>query len=418
MRQVGAARIQGFGTSIFTEMTRLAIKHQAVNLGQGFPDFAGPDFVKEAAAAAIDADQNQYAPSHGIPRLRAAIAATWGATYGREIDPDGEVTVTTGATEGMLAALLALVDPGDEVILFEPFYDAYVGDIVYAGATPRYVTLQPPDWAFDRDALAAVFNARTRAIILNTPHNPTGKVFTRDELAFIAGLCQRHDVIAITDEVYDRIIFDDTVHVPLATLPGMWERTLTLNSTGKTFSMTGWKIGYAIGPAALNAALRTVHQFSVFATATPFQEAMATAFQEAEARGYYAQLKRDYTARRDAMRAMLEGAGLPTLAAGGTFFLLADVSSFDKPNDVAACFHLIETAGVVGIPPSVFYADASRAAMLERFCFAKKPETLAAAAERFARLGSQKPEARSQKGKMTGNSHEVDFERGSTNCEL
>jgi aspartate/methionine/tyrosine aminotransferase len=386
MREVGAARIGGFGTSIFTEMTRLAIKHQAVNLGQGFPDFAGPDFVKEAAAAAIFADHNQYAPSHGIPRLRNAIAATWGATYGREIDPESEVTVTTGATEGMLAALLAFVDPGDEVILFEPFYDAYVGDIIYAGGVPRYVTLQPPDWSFDSDALAAAFTEKTKVLILNTPHNPTGKVFSRDDLTQITALCQEHDVIAITDEVYDRIIFDDTVHVPLATLPGMWERTLTLNSTGKTFSMTGWKIGYAIGPAHLNAALRTVHQFSVFATATPFQEAMATAFQEAEALGYYAQLRRVYTARRDMMRAMLEGAGLPTLAAGGTFFLLADVSGFGTPDDVAACFHLIETAGVVGIPPSVFYADASRAALLIRFCFAKKPETLAAAAERFAHL--------------------------------
>ncbi len=391
MQQVGAARIDGFGTSIFTEMTRLAIKHQAVNLGQGFPDFAGPDFVKEAAAAAIFADHNQYAPSHGVPRLRNGIAATWGARYGREIDPDSEVTVTTGATEGMHAALLALVDPGDEVILFEPFYDAYVGDIIYAGGVPRYVTLQPPDWSFDPDALASAFTEKTKVIILNTPHNPTGKVFTRDDLAHIATLCQRHDVIAITDEVYDRIIFDAAEHVPLATLPGMWERTLTLNSTGKTFSMTGWKIGYAIGPAHLNAALRTVHQFSVFATATPFQEAMATAFAEAETRDYYAQLKRDYTARRDAMRAMLEGAGLPTLAAGGTFFLLADVSSFGKPDDVAACFHLIETAGVVGIPPSVFYADTSRAAMLIRFCFAKKPETLAAAAERFARLSAAAP---------------------------
>ncbi|MGI8858338.1 MAG: aminotransferase class I/II-fold pyridoxal phosphate-dependent enzyme, partial [Thermomicrobiales bacterium] len=244
MQQVGAARIQGFGTSIFTEMTRLAIKHQAVNLGQGFPDFAGPDFVKEAAATAIFADHNQYAPSHGVPRLRNAITATLGAAYGREIDPDSEVTVTTGATEGMHAALLALVDPGDEVILFEPFYDAYVGDIIYAGGVPRYVTLQPPDWSFDPDALAAAFNEKTKVLILNTPHNPTGKVFTRDDLAQIAALCQEHDVIAITDEVYDRIIFDDAVHLPLATLPGMWERTLTLNSTGKTFSMTGWKIGY------------------------------------------------------------------------------------------------------------------------------------------------------------------------------
>ena len=388
MRNIGAARIQRFGTSVFTEMTRLAIKHRAVNLGQGFPDFAGPGFVKEAAAA-IFADHNQYAPSHGVPRLRQAIARQWGAAYGRAVDPETEVTVTTGATEGMLAALLALVDPGDEVIVFEPFYDAYVGDIVYAGGTPRFVTLQPPDWAFDPDILAAAFTPKTRAIIVNTPHNPTGALFSRDQLMQIAALCREHDVVAITDEVYDRIIFDDATHVPLATLPGMWERTLTLNSTGKTFSMTGWKIGYAIGPAPLNAALRTVHQFSVFATATPLQEAMATAFAAAAENGYYDQLRRDYTARRDAMRAMLEGAGLPTLRAGGTFFLLADVSSFGKATDVAACFHLIETAGIVGIPPSVFYADAARAAMLIRFCFAKTPETLAAAAARFAALGGR-----------------------------
>jgi len=382
----GAARTQGFGTSIFSEMTRLAIKHQAVNLGQGFPDFPGPDFVKDAAREAIYADRNQYAPSHGTPRLRRAIADVWRGNTGQELDIETEITVTAGATEAMHAAILALVDPGDEVVVFEPFYDAYVGDIVFAGGVPRYVTLHTPDWSYDPAELAAAFTPRTRLLLLNTPHNPTGKVFTRDELTEIAALCQEHDVLVIADEVYDRILFDDAAHISIATLPGMWERTLTLNSTGKTFSMTGWKIGYAVGPAALNAALRIVHQFSVFATATPFQEAMATAFTIAEATGYYAQLRRDYIARRDAMRAALENAGLPTLPVGGAFFLMADVSALGMPDDVSACFALIERAGVVGIPPSVFYADPRRASLLIRFCFAKCPETLAAAAAHLARL--------------------------------
>jgi len=225
---IGAARTQGFGTSIFSEMTRLAIKHQAVNLGQGFPDFPGPDFVKDAAREAIYADQNQYAPSHGTPRLRHAIADVWRHNTGQELDIETEITVTTGATEAMHAAILALVDPGDEVVMFEPFYDAYAGDIAFAGGVPRYVTLRAPDWSYDPAALAAAFTPRTRLLLLNTPHNPTGKVFTRDELTEIAILCQRHDVLVIADEVYDRILFDDAVHVSIATLPGMWERTLVL----------------------------------------------------------------------------------------------------------------------------------------------------------------------------------------------
>ena len=383
---VGAARTRGFGTSIFSEMTRLAILHQAVNLGQGFPDFPGPDFVKDAARDAIYADQNQYAPSHGTPRLRRAIADVWQRTTGQELDIETEITVTTGATEAMHAAILAFVDPGDEVIVFEPFYDAYVGDITFAGGVPRFVTLHAPDWHYDPHALAAAFTPRTRLLLLNTPHNPTGKVFSRAELTEIADLCREHDVLVITDEVYDRILFDGAKHVSLATLPGMWERTLTLNSTGKTFSMTGWKIGYAVGPAALNAALRTVHQFSVFATATPFQEAMATAFTVAAETDYYTQLQRDYTTRRNTMRTALEDAGFPTLPVSGAFFLMADVTSLGMSDDVSACFALIERAGVVGIPPSVFYADASRAPLLIRFCFAKRPETLAAAAAHFARL--------------------------------
>ena len=385
----GARRLAGFGTSVFSEMSRLAAQHGAVNLGQGFPDFAGPDFVKAAARAAIDADLNQYAPSHGTPRLRRAIAAGWERDQGRTVDPETEVTVTSGATEALADAMLALLDPGDEVILFEPFYDAYPPAIVFAGGVPRPVTLRPPDWSFESGELEAAFGPRTRLVLLNTPHNPTGKVFGAEELDLIAGLCRRHDVIAVCDEVYDRIVFPDTgaAHLSLATLPGMWERTLTINSTGKTFSMTGWKIGYAVGPAALNAALRTVHQFVTFATATPFQDAMAAALEEAEGRGYYDRLRDEYTARRDNLAASLAGAGLPALPIGGAYFLMADIAGRGFPDDVAFCRYLTAEIGVAAIPPSAFYADPARAPLLARFCFAKRPETLAEAAERLAVLG-------------------------------
>ena len=378
-------RVRGFGTSVFTEMSRLANLHGAVNLGQGFPDFAGPDFVKAAAKRAIDLDRNQYAPSPGTPRLRQAIAATWARDHDQDIDPESEVTVTSGATEAIYAALQALLGPGDEVIAFEPYYDSYPTSALLAGASLRPVTLAPPGWSFDPAELTAAFGPRTRVVLLNTPHNPTGKVFSADELALIARLCQDHDVIALTDEVYDRILYDGARHLSLATLPGMWERTLTINSTGKTFSMTGWKIGFAVGPPPLNAALRAVHQFVTFASATPFQDAMATAFEVAPGLGYYEQLRRDYTRRRDLLRAALEASGLPTLPIHGSYFLMADIAGFDVPDDVTFCRHLMETAGVAALPPSAFYAEPARAPRLARFCFAKRDETLHAAADRLAR---------------------------------
>ena len=381
-----AQRIRGFGTSVFTEMSRLAAHHGAVNLGQGFPDFDGPDFVKEAAKAAIDAGRNQYAPSHGTPRLRAAIAATWARDHGREIDPDAEITVTSGATEAIFDALPAFLGPGDEVIAFEPFYDSYPPSAVLAGGRLRPVTLRPPDWSFDAGELAAAFGPRTRALLLNTPHNPTGKVFRRHELEHIGELCREHDVVAITDEVYERILFDGAEHVPLATLPGMWERTLTISSTGKTFSMTGWKIGYAVGPAPLNAALRAVHQFVTFATATPFQEAMATALEIAPGLGYYDRLRAEYGHRREVMRAALEENGLPTLPIAGSYFLMADIGHLGYPDDVSFCRALTAEVGVAAVPPSAFYTDPGRAPLLARFCFAKREESLRAAAERLARL--------------------------------
>jgi aspartate/methionine/tyrosine aminotransferase len=257
-----------------------------------------------------------------------------------------------------------------------------------AGGIPRYVNLMPPDWHFDRQALAEAFTPRTKLLLINTPHNPTGKMFTREELTFIGDLCRRHDVLVLTDEVYAEIRFEGTEHIPIATLPGMWERTLTLNSTGKTFSMTGWKIGYAVGPAELNLAVRAAHQFVTFATATPFQEAMAVALELALERDYYALLRREYAERRDGLRKALEAAGLPTLPVQGSYFLMADFTALGFPDDVSFCRYLTSEIGVAAIPPSAFYSDPARAPRLARFCFAKKPETLQAAAERLQRLQS------------------------------
>lgn len=386
-----AARVSGFGTSIFAEISALAAQCGAVNLGQGFPDFPGPDWIKQAAAEAVAADLNQYAPYQGLPRLREAVAATWRAQGWRELDPAREVTVTSGATEALFAAMQALLNPGDEAIVFEPFYDAYVPDITMAGGVPRYVRLQPPGtghpaWHFDPEELRAAFTPRTRLLLLNTPHNPTGKVFTRSELALIAALCTEHDVLVVSDEVYDQLVFAGAVHVPIATLPGMWARTLTINSTGKTFSVTGWKIGYAVGPAALNDALRAAHQWVTFATATPLQAAAAAALEGALANGYYAQFRAEYAERYRLLRAILAGAGLPAFATEGSYFVMADISRTGFTSDADFCRWLTREVGVAAIPPSAFYAEPASAPLLARFCFAKRTETLQAAAERLARL--------------------------------
>jgi aspartate/methionine/tyrosine aminotransferase len=407
-----ATRVGGFGTSIFAEISALAVQTGAVNLGQGFPDFAGPEWVKQAAAEAIAGDLNQYAPYQGLPRLRAAIAATWAAHGWRELDPAREVTVTTGATEGLFAAAQALVDPGDEVIVFEPFYDAYLPDITMAGGIPRPVRLHPPvqdeghsagglaprslalgpssaTWWFDPDELRAAFSPRTALLLLNTPHNPTGKVFTRAELELIAALCHEHDVLVLADEVYDQLVFAGAEHLPIATLSGMWERTLTLNSTGKTFSVTGWKVGYAVGPAWLNDAVRSAHQWITFATATPLQAAAAAALEGALANGYYEQFRAEYTARYELLRGILQGAGLPTLPTEGSYFIMADIAGTGFADDANFCRWLTSEVGVAAIPPSAFYADPSSAPLLARFCFAKRDETLRAAGERLARLNNR-----------------------------
>jgi aspartate/methionine/tyrosine aminotransferase len=383
--------LRGFGTSIFTEITRLATQHRAINLGQGFPDFPAPDFIKEAAARAIASDHNQYAPAPGVLRLRRAIAQHFQHRHGHAADPDSEVTIAAGATEILFDAVLAFLDPGDEAIVFEPFYDAYVPDIQMAGGTARVVTLRPPHWRFDPDELRAAFGPRTRLIILNTPHNPTGKVFTPDELDTIAALCREHDVIALSDEVYSELTYDDARHVPLATRPGMWERTITVDSLGKTFSVTGWKIGWAIAAPALTAAIRAVHQFVTFATATPFQEAAADVITSATATGYYDQLRADYAARRALLTGILHDAGFATLPVAGAYFLLADIAALPFPDDTAFCRHLVTEVGVAAIPPSAFYADPRTAPRLARFCFAKRNETMRAAAERLVRLRPSPP---------------------------
>ena len=390
-----AERVSRFGTSIFAEISALAAQCGAVNLGQGFPDFAGPAWVKAAATAAITADLNQYAPYQGLPRLREAVAATWQAHGWREVNPDNEVTITSGATEALFGALQALLDPGDEAIIFEPFYDAYVPDVTMAGGVPHFVRLYPPSaldsthgpqrttWWFDPAELVAAFTPRTRLLLLNTPHNPTGKVFTRAELDQIAALCRAHNVTVVADEVYDQLVFGAATHVPIATLPDMWERTLTLNSIGKTFSVTGWKIGYAVGPAYLNAALRAAHQWLTFATATPLQAAAATALETALTNAYYPLLRAEYAERYALLRQILAHAGLPTFPTEGSYFVMADLAGTGCTNDAVFCRWLTSEVGVAAIPPSAFYADPATAPLLARFCFAKQLATLRAAGERL-----------------------------------
>ena len=327
-----AHRIATFGTTIFTEMSALAIQHQAINLGQGFPDFAGPDFVKQAAVAAINADLNQYAPMPGLPSLRQAIAATWRSRTAHDIDPLAEVSIASGATELLCDVMLSFINPGDKVVVFEPAYDAYLPDIIMAGGTMLPVRLHPPDaqhssWWYAEADLAQAFAQRPKLILLNTPHNPTGKVFTHAELSHIAQLCQHHGTLAVVDEVYDRLVYDHHQHIHLASLPGMWERTISVNSIGKTFSVTGWKIGWAVAPAPLNQALRATHQWVTFATSTPMQQASAVALTQAEHNGYYQQLAAEYAERRHYLKDILRQTNLPIIDADGSYFISVDVAS-------------------------------------------------------------------------------------------
>jgi len=375
-----ASRWQGFGTTIFTEMSALAERTGAINLGQGFPDEDGPAEVLEAAERALRDGHNQYAPLPGVPALREAIAAHQHRFYGIDVDPDREVQVTFGATEAIAAALLGICEPGDDVVCLEPYYDSYAAGIAMAGANRRPVTLRPPDWAIDPDALDAAITRRARVLLLNSPHNPTGKVLSRQELELIADACLEHDLIAITDEVYEHLVYDGE-HIPLATLPGMAERTLTISSLGKTFSVTGWKTGWAVGPPALVAATRTAKQYLTFAGGTPFQHAGAVALGLGDE--VYERLARELRVKRDHLCAGLEAAGLEVLKPAGTYFANVDCGR----EGVAFCRELVERAGVVAIPTSVFYDDEEAGRSLVRFAFCKREAVIDEAARRLASAG-------------------------------
>ena len=390
-RQGTARRLDGLGTTIFAEMSALALATGSVNLGQGFPDTDGPPEMLAAAAEALRGGQNQYPPGPGIPVLRRAIADHQRRFHGLEYDPDGEVVVTAGATEAIAASILALCEPGDEVVCFEPYYDSYAASIALAGAVRRPVTLRPGGdgrYAFDPAELRAAFGPRTRLVLFNSPHNPTGKVFTPGELALVAELCREHDAYAVTDEVYEHLVFTDaaTPHVPLATLPGMRERTLRISSAGKTFSCTGWKVGWASGPAALVSAVLRVKQFLTFVNAAPLQPAVAVALGLPDA--YFTGFRDDLQQRRDQLVAGLGDAGFEVLTPEGTYFVTADVTALGGRDGVEFCRSLPERCGVVAVPTQVFYDDPEAGRRLIRFAFCKRPEVLTEAVTRLRRLAA------------------------------
>ncbi|MGA3563333.1 pyridoxal phosphate-dependent aminotransferase [Melissospora conviva] len=383
------SRMRPFGTTIFAEMSALAVSTGAVNLGQGFPDTDGPPEMLAAAAEALQGGQNQYPPGPGIPALRSAVAAHQRRFWGLDYDPGSEVLITAGATEAIAATILALCDTGDEVICFEPYYDSYAASIALAGAVRRPVTLRPGSdgrYAFDPDELRAAFGPRTRLVLLNTPHNPTGKVFTADELALIATLCQEHDVYAVTDEVYEHLVFTDAdaPHVPLATLAGMRERTLRISSAGKTFSCTGWKVGWVSGPAPLVSAVLRVKQFLTFVNAAPLQPAVAVALGLPDR--YFTEFRDGMQSRRDQLVAGLTDAGFTVLPPEGTYFVTADVTALGGRDGIEFCRSLPARCGVVAVPTQVFYDDVEAGRRLVRFAFCKRPEVLAQAVDRLRRL--------------------------------
>jgi aminotransferase len=373
-----------FTESVIREMTRLAHQHGAVNLSQGFPDFAAPEEIKEAARRAIAADVNQYAITWGAKTLRDAIAAKFTRLYSVPVDPEREIAVTCGSTEAMIAALLALVDPGDEVIVFEPFYENYGPDAILSGATPRFVRLRTPDWSFDPAELAAAFTSKTRAIVVTSPNNPTGKVFSRAELEQIAALCQKHDVVAVTDEIYEHILYDGAVHVPMASLPGMKDRTITINGMSKTYSVTGWRVGWTIAPPVLTDAIRKVHDFLTVGAAAPLQEAGALALGLPDA--YYTEMAAGYARRRERLNGILEKAGFRVHRPQGAYYAMTEIDGLGWDDDVAFARHLVRDIGVAVVPGSSFYNDPKDGRFQVRFAFCKKEETFDEAERRLARL--------------------------------
>jgi N-succinyldiaminopimelate aminotransferase len=395
---MSSRRVSHFGTTVFSEFSRLALQHSAVNLGQGFPDFDGPEVIKRAAIEAILAGTNQYSVGQGAVVLRTAIAHHARRFWGQVVDPMREVVVTSGATEALFDAVHAFIDPGDEVVLFEPFYDAYLAAVQLAGGVPRFVRLRQPDashtwWWLDHDELEQAFTPRTALVIVNTPHNPTGKVFTREELQHVGELARRSDALIISDEVYEHLVFPPARHLPPATLPRMGDRTLTISSGGKSFSLTGWKVGWAIGPEPLVSAVQKMHQWVTFATASPLQAAIATALELPDA--YFEGLVTFYLEKRDLLARALQAARLEPLPCEGGYFLMARTQALRRADedDVAFCRRLIAEKGVAAIPPSVFYGleHAAEAHGLARFAFCKEAATLEDATRRLASLGGLTP---------------------------
>jgi aspartate/methionine/tyrosine aminotransferase len=377
-----------FTESVIREMTREALKHGAVNLSQGFPDFAAPEDIKQVAMKAIADDINQYAITWGARDFREAIARKTKSYLGLDIDPETELTVTCGSTEGMIAAMMATVDPGEEVIVFEPFYENYAPDAILSDAKPRYVPLRAPDWSFDQDELRAAFNQNTKAIIVCNPNNPTGKVFTRSEMEFIAALCQEFDALCFTDEIYEHILYPragaEIEHISMAQIDGMRERTVIVNSMSKTYSVTGWRVGYCIAPPEITSAIRKVHDFLTVGAAAPLQAAGAYALSlPAE---YYDRLQSEYRARRDLLLPVLDNAGFKTFRPEGAYYIMTDISGFGFADDVEFTRHLIREVGVACVPGSSFYSVPERGRQQVRFCFCKKDETLQLAAERLEKL--------------------------------
>lgn len=377
-----------FTESVIREMTRLALAHNAVNLSQGFPDFAAPEEIKAAARDAIARDINQYAITWGAKSLRNAIAAKFARQHGIEIDPEREITVCCGSTEAMMSAMLALINPGDEVVVFEPFYENYGPDAILSGASPRFVRLRPPhgpgNWSFDPDELARAFSSKTKAIILNTPNNPTGKVFERSELEMIADLCIRHDAFLITDEIYEHMLYDGAQHISGASIEGMRERTITINALSKTYSVTGWRVGWAIAPPQVTSAIRKVHDFLTVGAAAPLQEAGAVALGSPDS--YYTQLAAEYLERRNRLLGILTSAGFECFKPCGAYYIMTDISKFGFANDVEFARYLVKEIGVAAVPGSSFYHHPADGSQHLRFTFCKRESTLAAAAQRLANL--------------------------------
>jgi aspartate/methionine/tyrosine aminotransferase len=403
----GSRKATQFTESVIREMTRLNQLYGGVNLSQGFPDFPAPTAVKEAACAAIHADVNQYAVTWGTRALREAVAREFTRRYGVPVDADEQVTVCCGATEAMMATMMAIIDPGDEVVIFEPFYENYGPDAILSGAAPRYVTLREPDpstlrqaqgrseqsrettalgttWTFDPDDLAAAFTEKTKAIILNTPNNPTGKVFTRQELETIASLCRTWDVVAISDEIYEHIIFDGCPHVPIAAIEGMADRTVTINSLSKTYSVTGWRVGWAISPPSLTGAIRKVHDFLTVGAAAPLQEAGVAALGIPES--YYAELAEGYRRRRDLLIDILTRHHFTCFKPYGAYYIMTDITPFGFKDDVEFARHLVKEVGVAAVPGSSFYRDPALGRTKLRFCFCKREETMLEADRRLEKL--------------------------------